>query len=98
MRLADKDCSEDRVRKGAEKLTKHIGAKQQGRLDSFFKVAPKATPDKKEKSAPVGGKKRKVRREKALKRLLMFAGRGTRRRHVQKEAKVVMTSKNYVSV
>lgn len=29
-------CSEERVRKGAEKLAKYINAKQQGRLDGFF--------------------------------------------------------------
>ena len=61
-------CSEDRVRKGADKLTKHMGAKQQGRLDGFFKVQPKSSPDAKKdtkKAAPAGksaakGKKRKV--------------------------------------
>jgi len=60
--------SEDRVRKGADKLTKHMGAKQQGRLDGFFKVQPKSSPDGKKdskKAAPAGkgtakGKKRKV--------------------------------------
>lgn len=60
--------SEDRVRKGADKLTKHMGAKQQGRLDGFFKVQPKSSPDAKKdtkKGAPAGkgsakGKKRKV--------------------------------------
>ena len=57
-------CSEDRVRKGADKLTKHMGAKQQGRLDGFFKVQPDAKKDSK-KAAPAGkgvakGKKRKV--------------------------------------
>lgn len=35
----DKGFSEDRVRKGAEKLTKALGQKQQGRLDGFFKPA-----------------------------------------------------------
>jgi hypothetical protein len=60
--------SEDRVRKGADKLTKHLGAKQQGRLDGFFKVQPKSSPDaKKGTTNPAGkgaakGKKRKVRR------------------------------------
>lgn len=34
--------SEERVRKGAEKLTKYINAKQQGRLDGFFSSKPKA--------------------------------------------------------
>ena len=33
--------SEDRVRKGAEKLLKLLNAKQQGRLDGFFTLQPK---------------------------------------------------------
>jgi hypothetical protein len=33
--------SEERVRKGAEKLQKFLSAKQQGRLDGFFTVKPK---------------------------------------------------------
>jgi flap endonuclease-1 len=33
--------SEDRVRKGAEKLSKSLSTKQQGRLDGFFTVKPK---------------------------------------------------------
>jgi hypothetical protein len=33
--------SEERVRKGAEKLTKFLNAKQQGRLDGFFSVKGK---------------------------------------------------------
>lgn len=60
--------SEDRVRKGADKLTKNMVAKQQGRLDGFFKVQPKSSPDAKKdtkKAAAAGkgaakGKKRKV--------------------------------------
>ncbi|KAK0569090.1 Elongation of fatty acids protein 2 [Tilletia horrida] len=39
----DKGFSEDRVRKGAEKLTKALSQKQQGRLDGFFKVMPAAS-------------------------------------------------------
>jgi hypothetical protein len=61
-------CSEDRVRKGADKLAKYLGAKQQGRLDGFFRVQPKSSPDAKKdtkKGAPAAkgsakGKKRKV--------------------------------------
>ena len=57
--------SEDRVRKGADKLAKQMGAKQQGRLDGFFKVQPKSSPDAKKKATSAGkgaakGKKRKV--------------------------------------
>jgi flap endonuclease-1 len=62
------------VRKGAEKLTKFLNAKQQGRLDGFFTVKPKpASPEKGKgkgkaaakdaKGAKDGkGTKRKVRR------------------------------------
>jgi len=42
--VKDKGFNEDRVRKGAEKLAKFLQAKQQGRLDGFFKVTPKS-PD-----------------------------------------------------
>jgi flap endonuclease-1 len=42
--------SEERVRKGAEKLQKYLNSKQQGRLDGFFTVKPK------EKAPPVKGK------------------------------------------
>lgn len=38
--------SEDRVRKGAEKLQKFLSAKQQGRLDGFFTAKPKTSPKK----------------------------------------------------
>jgi len=52
--------SEERVRKGAEKLQKFLNTKQQGRLDGFFSVKPK------DKSVPkttskAKGVKRKVR-------------------------------------
>ena len=47
--------SEDRVRKGAEKLQKFLNSKQQGRLDGFFSVKPK----EKAATAPVGKAKGK---------------------------------------
>jgi flap endonuclease-1 len=57
--------SEDRVRKGAEKLTKFLNSKQQGRLDGFFTVKPKEkkSPAKadakgKGKDAPKGTKRK----------------------------------------
>ncbi len=62
--------SEERVRKGAEKLGKFLHAKQQGRIDGFFSVQPKSSPERGEKSGSTGkgkekpgakGKKRKVR-------------------------------------
>lgn len=63
--------SEERVRKGAEKLQKFLHSKQQGRLDGFFTVkakepaAPKTkgkAEDKKSKAGAKGAKgvKRKV--------------------------------------
>jgi flap endonuclease-1 len=42
-------CSEDRVRKSADKLKMRLNSKAQGRLDGFFSVLPKdpnATPKK----------------------------------------------------
>lgn len=58
--------SEERVRKGAEKLQKYLNSKQQGRLDGFFTVKPKPEGSpKKEKGKGEGkgkekGTKRKV--------------------------------------
>ncbi|KAI9452437.1 hypothetical protein F5148DRAFT_503183 [Russula earlei] len=46
--------SEDRIRKGAEKLAQSLNAKQQGWLDGFFTSTPKA-------SVPTKGKERKTR-------------------------------------
>ena len=46
--------SEDRVRKGADKLKARLSSKQQGRLDGFFTVQPK--------DPKAGGTKRKVSR------------------------------------
>ncbi|EIN12797.1 PIN domain-like protein [Punctularia strigosozonata HHB-11173 SS5] len=61
--VVEKGFNEERVRKGAEKLTKFLNAKQQGRLDGFFTVQPKKSP---QKAPPKGkskeaGTKRKVR-------------------------------------
>lgn len=44
--VTEKGFNEERVRKGAEKLSKHLNAKQQGRLDGFFSVQPKTSPKK----------------------------------------------------
>lgn len=69
--------SEERVRKGAEKLTKYLNAKQQGRLDGFFKVTSKPSAkedgDKPAKGKGKGkedakGKKRKVRAKRSVPR------------------------------
>ncbi|KAH9942887.1 PIN domain-like protein [Amylocystis lapponica] len=51
--VTEKGFNEERVRKGADKLTKFLSAKQQGRLDGFFSVQPKASP-KKDKSKEKG--------------------------------------------
>jgi hypothetical protein len=55
--------SEDRVRKGAEKLSKSIGTKQQGRLDGFFTINPKESG-----SSPKGKGKDKDNAKKGTKR------------------------------
>ncbi|KAJ7494601.1 flap endonuclease 1 [Mycena galericulata] len=47
--VTEKGFNEERVRKGADKLTKFLNSKQQGRLDGFFTVKPKdkkASPSK----------------------------------------------------
>jgi hypothetical protein len=51
--------SEDRVRKGAEKLQKYINSKQQGRLDGFFTVQPKTSPRRDKDNADKGKGKTK---------------------------------------
>lgn len=56
----DKGFSEDRVRKGAEKLSKALGQKQQGRLDGFFKPTGGGTSS--------GTAKRKAEEEAAAKK------------------------------
>ncbi|KAF7316940.1 Flap endonuclease 1 [Mycena chlorophos] len=59
--VVEKGFNEDRVRKGVEKLTKFLNAKQQGRLDGFFTVKPKEKkePAKKGKEPVKKGTKRK---------------------------------------
>jgi hypothetical protein len=53
--------SEERVRKGAEKLQKFLNTKQQGRLDGFFSVKPKDKPTPVAKSdSKTRGTKRRV--------------------------------------
>ncbi|KZV66860.1 PIN domain-like protein [Peniophora sp. CONT] len=54
--VREKGFSEERVRKGAEKLSKHLNAKQQGRLDGFFSVAAKPKEAPKGKGAAKGKK------------------------------------------
>ncbi|EJT98669.1 PIN domain-like protein [Dacryopinax primogenitus] len=58
--VRQKGFNEDRVRKGAEKLSKMLNSKQQGRLDGFFKAMPKSSPDKKEDAKGGKGPKRKA--------------------------------------
>lgn len=62
------------MRKGAEKLSKYLNAKQQGRLDGFFTAQPKTSP-KKDKDDGKGkgkGTKRKVRSSHLLSSLAIF--------------------------
>jgi len=48
--------SEERVRKGAEKLARSLITKQQGRLDGFFSATPKASAPKKASTKDAKGK------------------------------------------
>ena len=52
--------SEERVRKGADKLQKFLNTKQQGRLDGFFTVKAKQPVAPAPKGKAKGGTKRKV--------------------------------------
>ncbi|BGP58269.1 hypothetical protein JCM8202_000969 [Rhodotorula sphaerocarpa] len=63
--VREKGFSEERVRKGADKLKARMSAKQQGRLDGFFTVKPKegSSPQKRkadDKKDGKGGKKAKT--------------------------------------
>jgi len=46
--VTEKGFNEERVRKGADKLSKYLNTKQQGRLDGFFTVQPKTSPKKRD--------------------------------------------------
>ena len=80
--------SEERVRKGAEKLQKFLNSKQQGRLDGFFTVkakepaAPKAKGKAEDKKGKAGAKgvKRKVCNLFWPLKMFNFSGRGMKRR------------------
>jgi len=61
--VRDKGFSEERVRKGCEKLEKNLKTATQGRLDSFFTLTPStkrknedAGLSKSKKPAPAKGK------------------------------------------
>ncbi|KAF8922526.1 flap endonuclease 1 [Mucidula mucida] len=56
--VTEKGFNEERVRKGAEKLTKFLNAKQQGRLDGFFTVKAKEDTGKKGKETATKGKRK----------------------------------------
>ena len=60
--------SEERVRKGAEKLTKSLHTKQQGRLDGFFTATPKTSAPKKASAKDAKGKDDKGKGTKGTKR------------------------------
>jgi len=56
--LANVLLSEERVRKGAEKLQKFLNTKQQGRLDGFFSVKPKDKSVAKTETRAKGAKRK----------------------------------------
>ncbi|KAJ3808849.1 flap endonuclease 1 [Lentinula aff. lateritia] len=55
--VTEKGFNEERVRKGAEKLSKYLNTKQQGRLDGFFTVTAKPKETAKGKGKDDKGKK-----------------------------------------
>ncbi|GAA5986935.1 hypothetical protein JCM5350_000912 [Sporobolomyces pararoseus] len=62
--VKDKGFSEDRVRKGADKLKARLSSKQQGRLDGFFtKVPQDPKAGSKRKADDKGGKGKKAKTE-----------------------------------
>ncbi|KAI5123452.1 hypothetical protein M0805_008823 [Coniferiporia weirii] len=63
--VTEKGFNEERVRKGAEKLTKFLNAKQQGRLDGFFTKQQKPSPEKGSKEK---GKDKQASKKKGTKR------------------------------
>ena len=65
--------SEERVRKGAEKLSKFLNAKQQGRLDGFFTVQQKTSPEKGGKNVAAKGKEKKGEKRKVRHFLLVMS-------------------------
>ncbi|GAA5926386.1 multifunctional nuclease RAD27 [Sporobolomyces koalae] len=62
--VREKGFSEDRVRKGADKLKARLSSKQQGRLDGFFTVQPKdPKAAAKRKADDKGSKAKKAKTE-----------------------------------
>ena len=61
--------SEERVRRGADKLQKFLNSKQQGRLDGFFSVKPK---EKEKGTAPAKGKEKVDTKAKSTKRKVCY--------------------------
>ncbi|TEB40109.1 PIN domain-like protein [Coprinellus micaceus] len=61
--VTEKGFNEERVRKGADKLTKFLNTKQQGRLDGFFTVKAKEKP-----APPAKGKGKPDPKAKGTKR------------------------------
>jgi len=55
--VTEKGFNEDRVRKGAEKLTKFLNVKQQGRLDGFFAAKAKEDASNRKRGSGSGGSK-----------------------------------------
>jgi flap endonuclease-1 len=72
--VRDKGFSEERVRKGCERLEKNLKTATQGRLDGFFTMTPNANKRKAEEPAGGKGKKAAPSKTKAT------AGRGRPRK------------------
>lgn len=57
--VKDKGFSEERVRKGCERLGKTLKTATQGRLDGFFTVMPSDNKKRKAEEATAGSKAKK---------------------------------------
>jgi hypothetical protein len=80
--------SEDRVRKGAEKLSKFLNTKQQGRLDGFFTVKSKdPAPGGKGKDDKKGGKRKASSARICSELLLTIFRRTIRKKEVARKRK-----------
>jgi flap endonuclease-1 len=79
--VAEKGFSEDRVRSGAQRLSKNLKSSQQSRLEGFFKVVPKtdeeAKAHKRKLEEKNEEKRKKLKEEKKEKAKSKAKPRGT---------------------
>ena len=64
--VAEKGFSEDRVRGGADKLSKNLKQAQQSRLEGFFKAVPKTEEEKQTLKRKAETKKEELKKKQKL--------------------------------